>query len=68
MFDWNKNVFEQILGYSADEWRILNNGDDIMKNTYMKNENQYMISEKVHFDEKEMDELWDEFMKELGDD
>ena len=31
-FDWNENVFAFILGYSADEWKELNeyinNGDD----------------------------------------
>lgn len=32
VFDWNENVFAFILGYSAEEWKELNeyinNGDD----------------------------------------
>lgn len=31
-FDWTINVFEYVLGYSADEWKelndFINNGDD----------------------------------------
>lgn len=32
-FNWDKNVFEYVLGYSADEWKELNeylkDGDDL---------------------------------------
>ena len=32
-FDWTINVFEYVLGYSADEWKELNDfikeGDDL---------------------------------------